>query len=60
MRRSIVAKKDLKKDYVLTKYDIDSKRPGVGISPDKIDSLIGKKLKRDIECDELIFEEDIE
>ncbi len=60
MRRSIVAKRKLEKDYVLTEHDIDSKRPGVGIAPDKIDSLIGKKLKRDIEYDELIFEEDVE
>jgi N-acetylneuraminate synthase len=44
-RRSIVASKDLKKDTVITLSDINFKRPGDGISPDKYESIIGKKLK---------------
>jgi sialic acid synthase SpsE len=35
------------------------KRPGTGISPEKIASVIGKQVNRDIEEDTLIFEEDL-
>ena len=60
MRRSVVAAKDLVKGTVLTKADLILKRPGTGISADKIDSVIGKKLINDIEADKLILESDIE
>lgn len=59
MRRSIVATKDLKAGHKLNKKDFDVKRPGTGISPDKLNELIGKTLTVDVEMDTLIMETDI-
>jgi sialic acid synthase SpsE len=58
-RRSIVAAKDIKQGTILTEKDLDLKRPGIGIPPEKIDWLIGKSVKRDIGYDELLREEDV-
>ena len=59
MRRSIVAVKDMKAGTKLTMDDLDVKRPGTGLPPDKISELTGKTLLRDIEGDRLITEADI-
>ena len=32
----------------------DLKRPGIGLSPDMINLILGKQCKRDIDYDELI------
>lgn len=60
MRRSIIATKDIKKGHILMADDLDAKRPGIGISPDKIEKLIGRKIKQDVEADMLIMLENIE
>lgn len=60
MRRSIIAKHDLPAGTVLSLYDFDYKRPGDGISPADAESLIGKKLNKDIKADCLILKEDIQ
>ena len=39
--------KDLKKDHVLSAEDLVMKRPGDGISPMKMDEVIGMKLTED-------------
>ncbi|MEK7396223.1 MAG: N-acetylneuraminate synthase family protein [Candidatus Poribacteria bacterium] len=59
MRRSIIAAKDLKAGTKLTAGDLDVKRPGTGLPPEKINELIGRTLLRDIEGDRLISPEDI-
>ena len=59
IRRSIVAVNDLKAGTKLTVEDLDFKRPGTGLPPDKINELVGKILLRDIEGDTLIMEADI-
>lgn len=59
MRRSIIAVKHLKAGTKLTANDLDAKRPGTGLPPEKISNLIGKTLLRDIEGDTLITEADI-
>ena len=59
IRRSIIAVKDLKAGTKLTVDDLDIKRPGTGLPPDKITELVGKILLRDIEGDTLITEADI-
>lgn len=58
-RRSIVAARDLKKGTVLTEDDLDLKRPGTGLPPERLDWLIGKVLNNDVAYDELLKEEDI-
>ena len=59
MRRSIVAIKDTKAGTRLKTDNLDVKRPGTGLPPDKINELVGKTLIRDIEGDTLITEADI-
>lgn len=60
MRRSVIAARDLEEGEILKREDLDVKRPGTGISPDKLMSLIGCRVKRNIEADTLILYEDIE
>lgn len=59
MRRSVVAKRDLPAGTDLSLCDFDYKRPGDGISPADAESLVGKKLNKDIKADCLIRKEDI-
>ncbi len=59
-RRSIIAALDLKKGQRLTEKDIVIKRPGTGISPKYLETVIGGKVLRDIEHDSPIMETDIE
>lgn len=59
MRRSIVTTKYLEKNHIITREDIDYKRPGTGIPPEKVDKVIGKALKYDMESDILIQESDL-
>lgn len=60
MRRSIVAARDLRQGSRLTLADLDAKRPGSGLPPTAMASLVGKRLLRDIEADTLIGESDVE
>lgn len=50
-RRSLVANFDLKMGDVLTKAMLGTKRPGTGILPDRIDEVVGKVLKNNIESE---------
>lgn len=58
-RRSVVVNKNMKKGSVLTEVDLVFKRPGTGISPDKVSHVFGRILKRDLSRDELIKWEDL-
>jgi sialic acid synthase SpsE len=49
----------LKSGDKLKKDDLDVKRPGTGLPPDKIRVLVGKTLLRDIERGTLIMEADV-
>ena len=59
IRRSIIAAKDIKAGTKLSVEDLDVKRPGTGLPPDKLSELVGKILLRDIEGDTMIAESDI-
>ncbi len=59
VRRSIVAAKKLEKGTVLSKDMLEFKRPGTGLKPELIDLVIGRKLQRDLEEDELITIDDL-
>ena len=54
LRKSIVSKEKISKDDILTKEMVGIKRPGHGISPEMINTIIGKKLKIDLGADEVI------
>lgn len=59
-RRSIVASKDIKKGEEITKDNITFKRPGTGISPSKVDEIIGMNANEDIAEDTLLTYEMLE
>ena len=59
-RRSIVASKDIKKGEEITKDNITFKRPGTGISPSKVDKIIGMNANKDIAEDTLLTYEMLE
>lgn len=50
-RKSIVAKNFIKKGELITKDDLDYKRPGDGLSPKYYKYIIGKKASKDISID---------
>ena len=54
MRRSIVAARNLKAGTILTKQDLDFKRPGTGISPRQFEKVLGKKLNQSLQKDDQI------
>ena len=54
IRKSIAAKKFIKKGTLFCEDNICSKRPGTGISPMEYDGVLGLAAKRDFEEDELI------
>ena len=54
VRKSIVAKTQIKKNEVLNENNLTVKRPGNGISPMKWDEIIGTKATKDYKEDELI------
>jgi sialic acid synthase SpsE len=53
-RRSIATTKQLFVGDVLSKSDLTVKRPGTGIQPEEMPYLVGRKLKRNINADELL------
>jgi N-acetylneuraminate synthase len=57
-RRSIVASRNIYKGEIIKSSMISFKRPGTGISPSEISSVIGKRVKRKIEFDTLIKKQD--
>lgn len=54
VRKSIVAKKDIKKGDLLTNQNITTKRPGNGINPMRWDEIVGTIATKDYQEDELI------
>ena len=57
--KSLVARKKIVKGEVITYKMIDVKGPGKGISPQMIDSIIGKKAKRNINKYDFFYQLDI-
>jgi len=53
-RRSLVARHDLLKGDAIEESGLSCKRPGSGISAAEIDTVIGRRLARDISADEII------
>ena len=54
MRRSIFVKEEIKKNEIITMKKIILRRPGTGISPDKIKKILGKRVKKDLKEGSLI------
>ncbi len=56
-RKSLVAKLDIQKGATITQAMIEIKRPGTGMAPVKLSSIIGKKARQDINKDEILTED---
>lgn len=53
--RSIVASRDLNKGDIITKDDIDYKRPGYGLRPYDEDKILGVHINKNIKKDDLLI-----
>jgi N,N'-diacetyllegionaminate synthase len=53
-RKSIVARRDIKKGEMFTIENLTTKRPGTGINPMNWDSVIGTFSSKDFQADDLI------
>lgn len=53
-RRSLIARRELKKGDVLSEEDLDFKRPGTGIPPDQVDDVLGRRLAVDKPADHML------
>jgi len=58
--KSVVLQTDLPAGTVLRKEHLTAKKPGTGIPADRLDLLIGSRLRRDCSADQLLREEDLE
>jgi len=58
--RHLVAGRDIPKGTRLTPEMLEAKRPENGVSPEFLEALIGKEVKRDLRCDEAIQWSDVE
>jgi len=59
-RRGIVSTIDMEKGTILSKDNITLKRPATGIDARDIDKVLGKKINKSIEIDDIITNEMIE
>ena len=53
-RKSIVARRAIKKGEIFTEENLTVKRPGTGISPMRWNEVLGRKAPRDFKQDEMI------
>jgi len=54
-----VAKKSILKGEIIVKDMLAIKRPGTGIEPKYFGDVVGKRAKKNINADELIFWRDL-
>jgi len=58
--RSLVAGQPLAAGTVLTRDQLAIKKPGTGLSPARLDEVVGRRLTRAVAADQLLTTEDIE
>jgi N,N'-diacetyllegionaminate synthase len=58
--RSIVANASLPAGTVIAREHVAIKKPGTGLSPDRLEDIIGRRLARPVTADQLLAVEDIE
>jgi N-acetylneuraminate synthase len=58
--KSVVARRSLARGTVLSSDDLAIKKPGTGLSPDRLPDLVGKRLARAVAEDQLLVAEDVE
>jgi len=57
--KSVVVKASMDAGAVLTEADLSLKKPGTGFPPERLPSLIGRRLARAVEADHLLSESDL-
>lgn len=58
--KSIVPQRDLPAGTTLERDHLAFKKPGTGISVDRLEEVVGRRLKRRVQADELLSLEDLE
>jgi N-acetylneuraminate synthase len=58
--RSLVASTNLPAGTVLAREHVAIKKPGTGLAPDRLDEVIGRRLKRSVVADQVLAADDIE
>ena len=58
--RSLVASADLPAGTVIAREHVTVKKPGTGLSPDRLEEIIGRRLARAVTADQVLAAEDIE
>ncbi|MGF1807624.1 N-acetylneuraminate synthase family protein, partial [Aliivibrio sifiae] len=58
-RRSIVLTRDIKSGEVITREDLDFKRPGTGLKPEFTEFVIGMKVNKDLSFDHILTKNDL-
>ena len=58
--KSVVAQKNLKAGTILKPEDLTLKKPGTGLPADRLPELIGRRLKKSVDADSMISEDDFE
>lgn len=58
--RSLVARRFLPAGHTLAHADLTAKKPGGGLPPARLDALVGRRLRRAVEADVPIGDEDLE
>ncbi len=58
--KSIVAARPLMAGTVLSRADLAFKKPGIGLSPSRVETVVGKRLRRAVEADHFFSAEDFE
>lgn len=58
--RSVAVTADLDAGDILTLEALTLKKPGTGIAPDRLTSLVGRRLARSVQAHRLLREEDLE
>lgn len=58
--KSLIATQDITNETVITREMIKVQGPGKGLSPSRIDDLVGKKIRRDIPKGDFFVDEDLD
>jgi sialic acid synthase SpsE len=58
--RSLVARSALPAGHVLAAGDLTAKKPAGGILPARLESLVGRQLRRAVRADEPLHDSDLE
>lgn len=58
--KSVVARENLPEGTILTSEHVTLKKPGTGIPAERLDEILGRRLRRPVEADAQLFEVDLE